>query len=190
MSVQIRVFFALLLLGCTAGIALAMPPQVGSEAPGFRLQDQDGRWHALADYRGKWVVLYFYPKDQTPGCTTEACEFSENVFAFRDTNAVILGVSVQDVASHKKFEEWLKKERAARVKGTGLPFPLLADDKKQVSATYDVLKRIPIVGELASRQTFIIDPQGRIAKHYPRVTAEGHPQAVLEDLKSLAKGKP
>jgi len=169
--------------------AVAVTPPVGSPAPDFRLQDQDGRWHSLSDYRGRWVVLYFYPKDQTPGCTTEACEFSENVFAFRDLNAVILGVSVQDVASHKSFEDWLKRERKEYVKESGLPFPLLADDKKQASAAYDVLRSIPLLGQLASRQTFIVDPQGRVAKHYSKVTAAGHSEAVLADLRTLSRAK-
>jgi peroxiredoxin Q/BCP len=177
----------LALSGLFAQVALAVSPPVGSMAPDFRLQDQDGKWHALSDYRGQWVVLYFYPKDQTPGCTTEACEFSENVFAFRDLDAVILGVSVQDVASHKSFEEWLKRERSEQVKESGLPFPLLADEKKQVSAAYDVLRSIPLLGQLASRETFIIDPRGRIAKHYPKVRAAGHSAAVLADLRALSQ---
>ncbi len=89
-------------------------PALGSAAPDFKLQDQAGKWHQLKDYRGKWVALYFYPKDKTPGCTTQACEFRDNVFAFRDANAVILGVSVDDVESHKEFSE-----------KHGLPFPIL-----------------------------------------------------------------
>ena len=183
-------FLAVLVASCLfVHSALAVTPPVGSQAPGFRLQDQDGQWHSLSDYRGRWVVLYFYPKDQTPGCTTEACEFSENVFAFRDLNAVILGISVQDVASHKSFVEWLKRERKEQVKETGLPFPLLADDKKQVSAAYDVLRSIPLLGQLASRQTFIIDPQGRVAKHYAKVTPAGHSEAVLADLRTLSRAK-
>jgi peroxiredoxin Q/BCP len=169
--------------------ALAISPPVGSPAPDFRLQDQNGQWHSLSDYRGRWVELYLYPKDQTPGCTTEACEFSENVFSFRDLNAVILGVSVQDVASHKRFEDWLKRERKEQVRETGLPFPLLADDRKQASAAYDVLRSIPLLGQLASRQTFIIDPQGRVAKHYSKVTAAGHSEAVLADLRTLSRPK-
>ncbi len=80
-------------------------PATGSAAPDFKLQDQNGKVHELKDYRGKWVALYFYPKDKTPGCTTQACEFRDNIFAFRDAGAVILGVSVDDVESHKEFSE-------------------------------------------------------------------------------------
>jgi len=98
------------------GAALASAPTVGGPAPAFKLQDQAGKWHSLADYRGKWVALYFYPKDDTPGCTTQACGFRDNIFAFNKEGAVILGISVDDVASHKEFAE-----------KHGLPFTLLAD---------------------------------------------------------------
>jgi peroxiredoxin Q/BCP len=156
-------------------LAAAEPaiPAEGSQAPGFKLPDQSGSMHELKQYQGKWVVLYFYPKDDTPGCTTEACEFRDNMFAFRKADAVILGISVDDVDSHKKFSE-----------KHGLPFPLLADADKKVSGTYGVL--IPVAG-IASRQTFIIDPKGRIAKHYEKVVAKGHSEAVLADLRTLAK---
>ena len=97
--------------------ALAAQPTVG-RAPEFELPDQDGQLHSLEDYRDQWVVLYFYPKDETPGCTTEACEFRDDIFAFRELNAQILGVSLDDVESHKAFAEKY-----------GLPFPLLADVK-------------------------------------------------------------
>src|SRR4030095_4637005 len=90
-------------LSVIAFAATGGTPEVGSEAPAFRLQDQDGKWHALEDYRGKWVALYFYPKDATPGCTTQACELRANVFAFRKVDAVILGVSADDVEGPKKF---------------------------------------------------------------------------------------
>src|ERR1700732_5538772 len=99
-----------------ASAVWAAVPDVGSPAPAFRLQDQAGAWHELNDYRGKWVVLYFYPKDDTPGCTTQACEFRDNIFAFNKLGAVILGISVDDVVSHKQFAE-----------EHGLPFYLLAD---------------------------------------------------------------
>jgi peroxiredoxin Q/BCP len=153
-----------------------LPPQLGNPAPDFRLQDQNGKWHELKDYRGKWVALYFYPKDQTPGCTTEACEFRDNVFAFRDAGAAILGVSVDDVDSHKKFSE-----------KHSLPFPILADPDKLVTKRYGVLKSYMSMLELARRDTFLIDPQGRIVKHYTDVDAGGHSKAVLEDIKALQK---
>jgi peroxiredoxin Q/BCP len=157
--------------------ANAATPQVGSAAPAFRLQDQDGKWHTLEDYRGKWVALYFYPKDATPGCTTQACEFRDNVFAFDKEGAVILGVSVDDVASHKAF-----------AKEHGLPFALLADSDKAVTRRYGVLKTYMGVLELARRDTFLINPQGKIAKHYESVDPEGHTKVVLADIKALKAG--
>jgi peroxiredoxin Q/BCP len=167
------------LLLAAAGAALAAdPPAVGSPAPAFRLQDQSGKWHALSDYEGKWVVLYFYPKDNTPGCTTQACEFRDNIFAYRELGAVILGVSVDDVASHKAFAE-----------EHGLPFPILADSGKTTAAAYGTLTRYVGIAELARRDTFIVDPEGRIARHYAKVDPKGHSEAVLADLKQLAAKK-
>jgi peroxiredoxin Q/BCP len=166
-------------LTLAALLALAFPvvagvPAVGSAAPSFRLQDQDGKWHQLSDYRGQWVVLYFYPKDDTPGCTTEACSFRDNIFAFRKLGAVILGISVDDAASHKAFAE-----------KHGLPFPLLADPSKVTAKDYGVLKTYMGVMEMARRDTFIVDPQGRVAKHYESVDPDGHTRVVLDDLKAL-----
>jgi peroxiredoxin Q/BCP len=160
-------------------LALAVPAvagelAVGSPAPGFKLEDQNAKWHSLSDYRGKWVVLYFYPKDDTPGCTTQACSFRDNIFAFDKVNAVVLGISVDDSASHKAFAE-----------KHGLPFTLLADPTKATAKEYGVLKTYMGVMEMARRDTFIIDPQGRIAKHYESVKPDGHSQLVLDDLKAL-----
>lgn len=154
--------------------AFAAAPAVGSMAPAFKLQDQDGKWHSLSDYKGKWVVLYFYPKDGTPGCTTQACSFRDNIFAFDKEGAVVLGVSVDDVADHKAFAE-----------KHSLPFTLLADPTKSVAKEYGVLKSYMGVMEMAKRETFIIDPQGRIAKHYENVDPDGHSTVVLNDLKAL-----
>lgn len=153
------------------------PPIIGATAKEFHLQDGKGQWHRLSDYRGKWVVLYFYPKDGTPGCTTEACEFRDNVFAFRDANAVIIGISVDDVDDHKKFSE-----------KHSLPFTLLADVDKSVSKTYGVLNSF-LGWKFSRRDTFLIDPQGRIAKHYEAVTAKGHSGEVLADIKALQEKK-
>jgi peroxiredoxin Q/BCP len=157
----------------------ANSPTLGSAAPEFKLQDQNGKWHELKDYRGKFVALYFYPKDQTPGCTTQACEFRDNIFAFRDANAVILGVSVDDVESHKKFSE-----------KHGLPFPILADADKVTAKEYGVLKRFLGTVQLAKRDTFLIDPQGKIVRHYPDVDPKGHSQLVLKDIKELSAKQP
>ena len=173
-----RLTIVALALLSAAGPAVAAAPAVGEPAPAFKLQDQDGKWHSLGDYKGKWVAVYFYPKDDTPGCTTQACSFRDNVFAFSKEGAVILGVSVDDVASHKKFAD-----------KHGLPFPLLADSDKAVARTYGVLKTYMGVMEMARRDTFLIDPQGRIAKHYESVDPEGHSKVVLEDIKALKAGR-
>lgn len=165
--------FALLSAGAQAAV-----PTIGSAAPNFRLQDQNGQWHTLDEYRGKWLALYFYPKDNTPGCTTQACEFRDNIFAFREAGAVIVGISVDDVASHKKFEE-----------EHGLPFTLLADPTKETAKTYGVLKKMMGVLEAAQRDTFLIDPNGKIVKHYPSVDPKGHSTIVLNDIKALQAKK-
>ena len=161
------------------GVAVAAgTPEVGALAPAFKLQDQAGKWHSLSDYKGHWVALYFYPKDDTPGCTTQACSFRDNVFAFKKENAVILGISVDDVASHKAFAE-----------KHGLPFTLLADPDKAVTKEYGVLKTYMGVMEMARRDTFLIDPDGKVAKHYESVEPEGHSQVVLDDIRALKAAK-
>lgn len=147
---------------------------VGGPAPEFELADQNGQLHSLEDYRDQWVVLYFYPKDETPGCTTEACEFRDNIFAFREANAQILGVSLDDVESHKAFAD-----------NYDLPFPLLADTEGAAATAYGVRTRMAGM-EFAKRQTFIIGPDGKIAKHYEKVEPEGHSRQVLADLANLA----
>ena len=161
-------------LAAACAVWAATTPEAGSPAPAFRLQDQAGAWHEFKDYRGKWLVLYFYPKDDTPGCTTQACEFRDNIFAFNKLGAVILGISVDDVASHKQF--------AAE---HSLPFTLLADSTKETAKSYGVLRSVLGLMEIASRETFIVDPQGRVAKHYASVDPKGHSQMVLADLKVL-----
>jgi thioredoxin-dependent peroxiredoxin len=167
---------ALLLTWLGGAYADGSPPAVGATAPEFKLQDQNGKTHQLKDYRGKWVVLYFYPRDNTPGCTSQACELRDNIFAFRDAGAQILGVSVDDVESHKKFSE---KHQ--------LPFPILADSTKEMTRKYGVLKSYLGMMELAQRDTFLIDPQGKIVKHYANVDAKSHSEMVLNDLKELQK---
>ncbi len=161
-------------LTATAGAAGAGGAEVGAAAPGFRLQDQSGQWHTLEEYRGKWLVVYFYPKDETSGCTTQACELRDNIFAFRRLGATILGISVDDVDSHKKFAEHHT-----------LPFTILADPTKQTARDYGVLVRMMAVFELAQRDTFIIDPQGRVAKHFVNVDPKGHSELVLKELTAL-----
>jgi peroxiredoxin Q/BCP len=145
----------------------------GEAAPEFRLQDQNNQWHALEDYKGRWVVLYFYPKADTPGCTTEACEFRDNIFAYEEMGVAILGVSLDDVGSQKEFSDKYH-----------LPFPLLSDAQQELATQYGVLASFGNM-TVASRQTFLINPEGQIAKHYEQVDPATHSQQVLGDLKSL-----
>ena len=123
-------------------------PAVGEAAPGFKLQDQNGDWHSLEDYRGKWLAVYFYPKDGTPGCTTEACNFRDNIYAFKAIGAEVVGISVDDVDSHKKFSDEYR-----------LPFILLADVEGETARDYGVLRDWKLI-QIASRQSFLIDPEG------------------------------
>ena len=172
-SIALLAAAALAVLGFTSiGIANDSVT-VGEPAPEFELPDQDGQLHSLEDYRDQWVVLYFYPKDDTPGCTTEACEFRDNIFAFKDLNAQILGVSLDDVASHKSFAE-----------SYSLPFPLLADVEGTTSTAYGVKTR-KMGMQFARRQTFIIGPDGTLARHYEKVNPSEHSQQVLADLAEL-----
>jgi thioredoxin-dependent peroxiredoxin len=154
----------------TPSAAPATAPAEGTAAPAFKLQDQAGEWHSLEQYKGKWVVLYFYPKDFTGGCTTQACELRDNIFAFRKADAVILGVSVDDVASHEKF-----------AKEHSLPFDILADPTREVSGKYGVLFSAGPT-QLASRQTFLIGPDGKIVKHWAKVDPKGHSAMVLAEI--------
>lgn len=174
---------ALIAIIAAAAVALAFapngsamePPLLGDPAPEFELADQTGQLHSLEDYREEWVVLYFYPKDETPGCTTEACEFRDNIFAYRNLNAQILGVSLDDVDSHRKFAEH-----------HSLPFPLLADVDGDVADAYGVKTRM-FGMTIAKRQTFIIDPNGNVVKHYTKVKPAKHSAQVLADLETLVQ---
>ncbi len=140
-------------------------------APDFSLPDQDEKVHKLSDYIGKWVLLYFYPEDDTSGCTTEACNFRDSITKFSNILGVsILGVSVDSVESHKKFAEKYN-----------LPFTLLADTEKKVVEDYDVKND----SGRAKRASFLIDKQGKIAKIYENVVPETHTEEVLKDLEIL-----
>jgi len=150
-------------------------PAAGSLAPEFSLPSQEGALVNLKDYRGKWVVLYFYPKDQTPGCSREAHNFQVDQPKYAERNAVVLGVSVDSVDSHKKF---CTKE--------GLNFKLLADTEHKVSNAYGSLTNLGLV-KFSSRNTFLIDPEGKIAKVYASVDPLRHSAEVLAELDSLAK---
>ena len=161
----------LTLLCGTAGAA-----NPGDAAPTFELVDQYMKPHKLADYAGKWVVLYFYPKDDTPGCTTEACSFRDDIFKIRELGAEVLGVSLDTAESHAKFAE-----------KHGLPFPLLADPEGKVAEQYDSIMNFAGM-RLARRNTFIIGPDGKFAKIYTDVDPKAHSQEVITDLKSLQAG--
>ena len=168
---------AVLLTASSASIAGL---QVGTKAPNFNLQDQNNVTHTLSDYEGQWVVLYFYPKDDTPGCTTQACDFRDAVKRIIASKAVVFGLSLDSVASHKLFAEKFN-----------LPFSLLADETGGVSKSYDSLRNL-LVYKAAKRNTFIVDPKGNIAKIYLSVNPKTHSEMVLSDLDGLQKagGKP
>lgn len=153
--------------------AVAAAPEVGQPAPAFTMMDQNGRTHSLSDYAGRWLVLYFYPKADTPGCTTEACNFRDDIFRFREMGAQVVGVSLDDVESQQAFAEKYS-----------LPFPLLSDADKATATAFGVLTKVGPVS-YAKRETFIIGPDGRIAKHYPRVDPDKHAAEVLTDLAAL-----
>ena len=157
--------------------ARAAQPSVGEAAPAFRLQDQNGTWHALDDFKGRWVALYFYPKADTPGCTKEACEFRDNLFAFEEIGASILGISIDAIKDQKKFAEKYS-----------LPFPLLADIDGKTAEAYGVLNNLGVM-KLAKRQSFLIGPDGKIAKHYDKVDPTAHSKEVLADLKARGAKK-
>lgn len=149
--------------------------QPGDKAPAFKLTDENGKPVTLADFKGKKVVLYFYPKDATPGCTTEACDFRDNLNRIAKTGAVVLGVSADSAESHRKFKE-----------KQGLNFPLLSDpDRKSIEA-YGVWQEKSLYGRKFMgivRSTFIIDGNGSITKVFPKVKVAGHVEEVLAALR-------
>lgn len=167
------------LLACSISLAAVAgeSPTVGDPAPGFKLQDQRGDWHKLEDYRGTWLAVYFYPRDDTPGCTTEACNFRDNIYAFKAIDAAVVGISVDDVESHRKFSDKYK-----------LPFVILADTEGSTAEAYGVLRDWKLV-QIASRQSFLINPEGVLVKHYEEVDPDTHTQEVLADLKALMAEK-
>jgi peroxiredoxin Q/BCP len=147
------------------------------QAPTFTLADQDGKTHSLADYRGQWVILYFYPKDDTPGCTTEACSFRDEYDYIQENGAVVLGVSKDSVTSHKKFAEKYN-----------LHFPLLSDESLDTIKAYGAWGERSMYGRKFMgiiRSTYLIDPEGNIAKEYPKVTPKGHAVQIVKDLEAL-----
>ena len=148
--------------------------EVGTKAPDFTLPDQNGEMHSLSDYLGQKVILYFYPKDSTPGCTKQACSFGELMPQFKEKGVVIIGISKDSVASHKKFEEKY-----------GLPFTLLSDTEKEVIQAYDVWKEKKNYGKVSMgvvRTTYLIDEKGMIVKAFGNVKAAENPTQMLGEL--------
>lgn len=168
-----KILLSLLIAICSTFALAGEPPVSGSDAPAFNLQDQNGDWHKLEDYRGQWLAVYFYPKDDTPGCTTEACNFRDNIYAFKAIGAAVVGISVDDVESHKEFSDKYK-----------LPFTILADENNEASKAYGVLRDYKLI-KMASRQSFLINPEGKIAKHYADVDPDTHTDEVLADIKTF-----
>ena len=155
-----------------------MLPKVGTKAKNFTLPDQEGKLHILKEYTGQWVVLYFYPKDDTPGCTVEACQFRDTFPQFKRSQAVVFGVSVDAVKKHAKFATKYK-----------LPFTLLSDEEKKVVELYGVWAKKKFMGREYMgilRTTFLINPVGKIAKIYENVKPAGHAEEVLKDINELS----
>jgi thioredoxin-dependent peroxiredoxin len=172
-----RFLLGITLIAASLTACAGTPPAVGSAAPGFNLQDQNGEWHKLEDYKGTWLAVYFYPKDDTPGCTTEACNFRDNIYAFKAIGAEVVGISVDDVESHKDFSTKYK-----------LPFTILADVGGKTSESYGVLVDYMAM-QIASRQSFLVNPEGIIVKHYDKVDPETHTAQVLADIQAQAAAK-
>ncbi|MCL5267764.1 MAG: peroxiredoxin [Bacteroidetes bacterium] len=161
----------MIFLGITVSASAKITVKVGEIAPNFTLRGSDGRLHSLNQFRGQYVVLYFYPKDETPGCTTEACNFRDHISAITRDGAKVIGVSVQTVKSHKAF-----------IKKYDLTFLLLADPQHKVVSEYGVYNK---KWDMANRVTFLINPRGRIVKIYRDVDPKIHAKQVLEELATL-----
>jgi peroxiredoxin Q/BCP len=168
-------FAIVAVLACNRASALNELPAVGAAAPTFNLTTNEGKQVSLNDFKGKWVVLYFYPKDFTQGCTIEARNFQRDLAKYEAANAVILGVSVDNAESHKEF---CAKE--------GLNFKLLADTDAKVSEQYGSVMEYN-GAKLSARNTFIIDPQGKVVKVFEKVKVAAHSEEVLAALASLQK---
>jgi peroxiredoxin Q/BCP len=153
-------------------------PKVNTKAPDFTLPDENGKEHTLSEYRGKWVLLYFYPKDDTPGCTIEACTIRDQFKDFKKINADVLGVSADSVKSHKRFKD-----------AYSLPFTLLADEQKEVVNLYGVYGEKKMMGKTymgIRRTSFLITPDGSIKKVYEKVKPPIHAGEVIQDIRVLA----
>lgn len=171
---QLQLLFVLAILG-TLGFGSVLADtgsvELGKPAPDFTLLDQDSVEHTLSDYQGQWVLVYFYPKDNTSGCTLEACTFRDNYGDFNKAGVKVFGISTDDVASHKAFAA-----------DHNLPFSLLADADAEITKLYGV--KMPLLN-VAKRHSFLIDPEGKIRKIYEDVTPADHPDEILNDLKAF-----
>ncbi len=170
---KIRSLISTLLLIFSSGNAQAESLKPGDPAPGFSLLDQNSNQHRLEDYRGQWLILYFYPKDDTPGCTTEACEFRDDYYVLKQMGVTVLGVSLDEVESHQEFAEKYH-----------LPFPLLSDADARVAMAYGSLTKFGPI-KFAKRHTYIIDTEGRIAHIYRNVKPRQHSDQVINDLRAM-----
>jgi peroxiredoxin Q/BCP len=173
LNLKARSLLSSLLLFLTTGSIHAQELKAGDQAPGFDLIDQNGKRHRLEDFAGRWLVLYFYPKDDTPGCTTEACQFRDDYYALKEMGVAVLGVSLDDVESHQEFAEKYH-----------LPFPLLSDAEGSVARAYGSLTKFGPLS-FAKRHTFIIDPEGHIARAYTQVKPKEHSSQVIRDLRDM-----
>ncbi len=180
---SLRHLLAVLCLLFTALVSAAADAEeenmnTGMVAPDFSLVDQNGKLQTLGHHRGRWVVLYFYPKNNTPGCIKEACKFRDDFFALQKLDTVVMGVSIDSKSSHKEF--------AAKY---GLPFPLLPDTDGAVARSYGALWSLGPF-HIARRHTFIIDPEGKVARIYRQVNPVLHSMEIIADLKLLQQSQP
>ena len=173
MKIFILIGIAIVFYLLRANVMAAPILKIGDDAPPFTLPDSQGNQVNLSDYKNKWLVLYFYPKDDTPGCTTEACHFRDDFKFLESLGAKVVGVSIDDSFSHKKFAEKYN-----------LPFPLLSDSSGEVASRYGALNNFLVI-KLAKRYTYLINPQGKIAKIYLNIDTSKHSQEIIEDLKTL-----
>ena len=175
MKVKVAFYIAVIMIAFS-GFKLSMAnttPTVGEKSPNFNLPDAKGNFHNLAQYKGKWVVLYFYPKDDTPGCTKQACTFRDDLHQLESLGAIVVGVSVDNGKSHAEF-----------AKKYNLPFALLSDEKGTVAKQYGALTNLGFF-KIAKRYTFLIDPNGILQKSYLNVDTSRHSQQIIDDLTAL-----
>ena len=170
-------FSTLLAIAALSAVSETRAAAVGQPAPAFTLPDQYGEVHALEDFAGQWLVVFFYPKADTPGCTTQACNFRDNIYAVRGAGAEVVGISVDSVADQKEFSDKYR-----------LPFTILSDSEGSTCRDYGVLRAFGEM-EIASRESFLINPDGVVVKHYQRVNPDTHTQEVIADLERFRAGE-